>query len=283
MAITTRASIQTNLAKGLGYIRTAFGPGTGTLTAAAHASGGVSLSMAGTLGTTMPNTIVGYPLPAGLSSNLPLVADFGSLTSGTRSGWIARIYLMGTLDMTIAAPTDGFTPDAATFPVLRTKMGAASQPVTLIPMVQINTATTVAACIFTPKTTANGNGYTNQDGTGVVGAKTWTAPSATTAVSGLYFFKVNEGDSGVQSIIELSVSTASGAGTAQNIWGVEILSVLNSGPNCAIDDAVTSGLRMVDLAPAVATSGTVTSHLVWLGVGAAGSTVQQNALVGVLN
>lgn len=284
MAITNRTSIHTRLAQGKGMIGVYNNLAGTSLTAAAQGSGNVTITISPITGSSHPSTYYGWVLPAGLSTNLNMIANFISTNSADRSGWLAHLYKLGTLDMTIAAPTDGFTAEAGvTFPVLRTKFGTASQPVTLLPIINIVTATATAACVFTPKTTAGGAGYTDQDGNSTVGAKTWTAPGAVTAQNGSYFIRLNDGDLGLRTLTQLSVSTASTTGTAQVVWGAEIIGMMSQGTFVGLDDAVTCGIRAADLAPAVATSGTVTSILVWLGVGAVGTTAPFHAVVGALN
>jgi hypothetical protein len=218
-------------------------------------------------------------LPPALSNELFLTLTTASL-SILMGAWLVRYYLIGTLNLT--ATGDQFTHDAATFPVLRKKYGEASKPVTLMPVVYLTTALTTTAAIFKMKTDADGAGYVDQDGNNTVGTKDFTFPSATTNVNSTYCMLPNNGDFGVQDITQIDVGTASATGAA-NIYGVEFLAPIEGAlARANLNDAAFSGLQMVDIAPAVATSGTVTSYLGIFGT-AGGARPGYIVLNGILN
>jgi hypothetical protein len=212
-------------------------------------------------GTTYPGTLVSFPLP--VAQMFLTSYGFGG-NQAAISGWLARFYQMGTIDFT--ATGDRFTADAAvTYPLTRTIYGVAGQAISLYPVIYITTATTGTAPQFQLNTAAAGAGYVDQDGNSTVGTKTFTFPSATTAIQSTYLLRLEEGDGGVQSIsaVQCTVKGTAGVGT---IYGVELLcpcSNLNSG-SVSFYDAVYGALNMVDLNPAVPTAGTLTTFLGFL-------------------
>jgi hypothetical protein len=177
-----------------------------------------------------------------------------------------NFYKLGTLNL--AATGDQFTHDAATFPVLRTRLGQASQAVPLRPLVQITTACSVTAPIFILRTAAGAAGYVDEDGNSVIGTKTMTMPSVTTAVQSTYLFRLEDGDSAITDITAIEVTTASSTGAA-TIWGFEELGTVPAviGSEGGYRDAVFSGLRMATMNSAVATSGTASSFSGILAIG----------------
>lgn len=258
MPITNRQTLIQNAAKGLGVLLPVTLPAGGSGTTATAGSGHVQGEFLLGTGTTYNSTLVGLDLPPALSNEL-----FSTFTSMSLSlqmgGWLVRYYLLGTLNLT--ATGDQFTHDAATFPVLRKKYGEASKPVTLMPVVYLTTALTTTAATCVLKTDAGGAGYVDQDGNATVGTKTFTFPSTTTAVNSTYLMMPNSDDFGIQDITQIDVDIAAATGAA-NIYGMELLApiagMLHKG---SLNDMAFSGLQLVDLAPAVATSGTVTSYL----------------------
>jgi len=290
MAITTRAAFfnRRGLGKGL-YLPMPIVDSNTTTTAAVAASGFQTFRiMASAIGSTFPSSFQQLPLPPALSTNLNLGLAACTL-SAARTVWLAYFYKLGTLDLT--GTGNKFTHDAATFPVLRKQFGQASQPLTLMPLVIVTTAlTTTAATFLIRNHTGPAAGYTNQDGTSVTGTQLFTFPSATTTLNS-GFVPILEltggggatfGDSGVQDISNIDIQTSASVG-ACDIWGVEYLSPLaNSSLNqFAFNDAIMSGFNPVDLAPAVATSGTAVSRLALLALGsvaASGTLVIEGAL-----
>jgi hypothetical protein len=122
----------------------------------------------------------------------------------------------------------------------------------------------------------------DQDGNNTVGTKDFTFPSATTNVNSTYLMMPNSDDFGVQDITQIDVGTASSTGAA-NIYGVEFLAPVEGViAKANLNDTVFGGLQMVDIAPAVATSGTVTSYLGILGT-AGGARPGYIVINGVLN
>ena len=152
MAITTRSLAMQSLAQGKGY----FMPITSVLgttgTAGAAASGFFTVQLRpNSIGTTLPSTLRSYSSPTCSEEMYAMLSCYGiSSTSATMGSYLAIAYKIGTLDMT--ATGDKFTHDAATFPILRTKFGAASQPINLIPVVFITTATATTAPVFRLRT-----------------------------------------------------------------------------------------------------------------------------------
>lgn len=285
MSITGRADIIRNMAKGYGFLSSyqSVGPGATTTTASTGSNNYTLQLFFNFTGTTLPGTLVGFPLPPALTSNLFLVMSHANNTTGRCGLCLVYLYKIGTVDLT--GTGDKFTHDAATFPLLRTQFGVTSQPITLIPIVNITTATTVSAATFILKTVAGGAGYVNQDGSSIVGTTTFTFPSATTAINSAFLPRLESGDSGIRDIAAVDVTGLSVLGAA-DIWGMEILAPISQMGDqpVGLQDAVFGGLSMVDLAPAVATSGTVTSKLALaqMSVGSANITVI-STLMGVLN
>jgi hypothetical protein len=221
-------------------------------------------------GSTYPGTLVGIDLP-GAPGTLPneLFMSFATSSMSISMGaWLVRYYLIGTLNLT--ATGDQFTHDAAVFPVLRTKYGEASKPVTLLPLVYVTTALTTTAADFILKTNAGGAGYVDQDGNNVVGTKTFTFPSSTTAIQSTFLALTNDATFGVQDITQIDIGTAAATG-ACNIYGVELIAPLGTTVNRANpNDTVFNGIQMGNLQQAEATSGTVTSYLGIMGTSGSG-------------
>lgn len=261
MAITTRNDIFTKHAQGNGQVLPwiVASPSSGTSPVLAN-TGALHMALhANAIGTTYPGTLVSFPLPPSLPNELFTVGM--SASSSTALGmYLAYFYKIGTVNLAVAG--DQFTHDAATFPVTRTILGQAAQPVTLIPMIYLTTATVTTIPAFLLKTGAGGAGYVNQDGSNVVGTRTFTYPAAATAVQSGYPLRLELTDSGVRDITQINITTASGAGAA-TIYGVELLMPLGpvSTEHTSITDSVFGGLGMQNLKPASATTGTVTALL----------------------
>jgi hypothetical protein len=231
-------------------------------TAAGSSSGFLAMTISGqSIGSTYPTTIQEFQTPAGITADTFNILNFQSPTVAGRGSGIARIYKVGTLNLT--ATGDQFTHDAATFPVTRTEMNVASTALQLIPFIQVTTALTGFAAAFQLQTNAGGAGYKNQVGTSVIGTKTFTFPSATTAVGSSYFLTMNDADYACTDIIQIKVTTAATAG-ACDVFLFEDLGLCQGQTAGAsiYDNVVGSGVRLTNTTPAVATSGTATSYFV---------------------
>lgn len=260
MPISTRSDILKNFAKGLGVAIPAASAGSISATAAVAASGHFSVQIKpNTVGTTLPGTLVSYPVASPTSDVLLTFATVAGSFASARMCSIAWIYRIGTL--TLSATGDRFTHDAATFPLTRTIMGVTTS-VQLVPIVQLTTATATTAPVFRLRTVAGGAGYVSQDGSSVVGTKTMTMPAAATANGSCFMFRLEDGDSAVTDISNIEVTTAGSAGAA-TIWGVEYLSdITHAVPGYHMSsDSLFGGLDPMSLKPAVATSGTATAYL----------------------
>ena len=257
-----------------------------TTTAGAANSGHWTAKLAfNNIGTTLPGTLVGFQLPPTLAAALYHICSYTNTDFASARGvHLVRLYTIGTLNL--AATGNQFTHDAATFPVLRTQLGVASQPLTLIPLLYVTDATATTAPTFYLRTDAGGAGYTDQDGNSVVGTKLFTFPTATTTVNSCFIPMLEDGDSGVRDITSVDIETASAATATATLFGVEIISDVPSILKvlATLDDALHNGLGMMDLAPAVATSGTVTSYLCVMDLGVTSSSMNYNIVIqGVLN
>lgn len=260
MSVSTLDDLLQRIAAGKGMSRTLdMVSAATTQTAAALASGLIS----GTLyyqvpGTTHLSTLVGFTLPPG---TLPLLLTHALLGTGS-SGmlYIERQYLIGTVNLT--ATGDRLSHNSAGFPALRTQFGQASQPLTLTPLFEVTTATSVTAPEVRFRTAAGADGYINQDGNSVVGTRTFTFPNAATGVASCYMPMLELGDSGVRDITNIEVVTASSTG-AMNVWGVELLDpiFMGGGVDVAKVKDFLHGLNIPDLRPATPTSGSFTTHL----------------------
>jgi len=263
-----------NLAKGLGFYSPALGLAGGGGTAAAANSGLLNINLNfNSIGTTLWGTLVELQKPTGLGQTF-MHGLYGIANGANVLNGLAYVYKIGTLVLT--GTGNQLTHDAATFPVKRTRLGQASNALNLIPLITITTATTVTAPAFIIRNaTGPSTGYVNQAGTAIQGTKTFTFPAAATGVGSTYVMRLEEGDSAVQDITKIDMQTAGSAGAA-TIWGMEILSVintLNNGP-AGFHDSLVGGLHMQDMAPAVAASGTATSYLVQFSFSSNSLTVQ---------
>ena len=263
MTIATRNEVMQNLMAGKGQFLFGKTAIPATTTAGNAAAGHFTMKLLfNALGTTEPGTLVGFPLLAP-SDTLALVmhAEGGNATS--RFHGFAWAYEIG--DLVLSATNDQFTHHAATFPLLRTEYGAASQPISLIPMIYQTTAQTGTAAKFRLRTTAGGAGYTDQDGNSVIGTKITILPSATTTAQSGFVPLLEDADSGIRDIIQIEVSTSGSAGAAK-VFGLELIAPAPSivGQYATLYDALYGGFGLQDIKPAVATSGTVNARLVLL-------------------
>lgn len=272
MPITNLKDIATRIAQGKMSISLAASVAATAATAAAANSGLMSMTLVGNaIGSTYPGTLVGFQeAPALVGDYLNLMSFIGN-TASARGGALVRVYLAGTLNLT--ATGNQFTHNAAVFPLLRKKYGAANQPASFIPIIQLTAATSVTAPAFTLATNAGGAGYKNQDGVDVVGTKVFTLPAAASAIGSCYFLRLNDGDWAAEDIIQINVTTASTTGTA-NIWLMEEIApsqALVAGAS-QYDNFLDAGLDCASLTPAVATSGSAVSRLLFATYGSATST-----------
>ena len=153
----------------------------------------------------------------------------------------------------------------------------------MLPIIQLTTATATTAPSFQLKTTAGGAGYVNQDSSSIIGTKTFTFPAATTVNGSTYLLKLEENDSCIEDITQISV-TAKGTTGAATLWGVELLAPaqLVTGYN-SVCDTLVGGVRMNSLAPAVASTGSVTSRLGVINFGGTTATAINGSVYAVLN
>ena len=259
MPISSIKDIISNIAAGKGIFSAYILSSNGGSTAAAAASGFFNIQIAANnIGTTLPNTFT--QIPNNAIQTILNVSNI-TLTTNQRSMEIGFLYKLGTINLT--ATGDRFTASAGvTFPLLRTIYGAASQAISFEPLVLITTATSVTAPIFRLRTAAGASGYINQSGASVIGTRTMTMPAAATAAQSAYIFRLEDGDSAVQSISAVEVTTASTTGAA-DVYGWEPLAMYGSQTSgwTHISDNLLCGINMQNLYPAVATSGSVTSYL----------------------
>lgn len=272
MANTSINEYLKNLASGKGYMRCSRGlQNSSNTSSAAAASGFINTHMAFNLiGTTIPGTLVGIPLPPALTSEL-ILKYFSFVNGGTaRTTWLCRAYRFGTLNL--AATGNRFTHDGTFTRLQRTVLGQASQNISLIPIIYITTATTVTQAVLRLRTVAGGAGYDDQDGNSIVATRTMTMPAAATLVNSAYVWRLEEGDSGVLNISNIEVTTAASAGAA-SIFGIEpILQVSSLGGSIGgHDDGMFGGISFRDASPAVPDAGSVTSYLCFVSFGSVSS------------
>lgn len=281
MAITTRAGFQQALAEGKGIMSPVLGFATGAVTAAAAGSGFFTCQVSwNSIGTTFASTLVGYQYqPTTSAINMACVQ---LASSAARALYLVRLYRFGTQVLTSTG--DQFTRDSWTAPLTRTQFGASAQPLTLTPLILTTTALTVTAAVVTLKTAAGGTGYVDQDGNNVVGTRTFTFPSSTTAIQSAYIMRLEVGDSGVRDIVACQTNTAATAGAA-SIYGVEWLASIPVGSTSLanVSDHLFGGLDMCDIQPAATTSGSLTqTYLAVLGIGATAAVQPQMIIFGAV-
>lgn len=252
-SVATINDVAAQIAQGKALHTLLSGLGTGPGTAATATSGYFSLNIAANIiGTTYPNT---------LQSFMPGVpaADFRSVLTylvQNRGGYLALLYTLGTLNLT--ATGNQFTHDAATFPVLGKKFGQSGQPINLIPLLYVTTATSTTAPAFMLNASGGTAGYVNQDGSGVIGTKTFTFPAATTNAQSCFILRLEDGDSSIQDITQIDVTTASATGAA-TLYGMQKISNFSvPTTQLSVYDSLLGGMGLQNLNPAAATSGSAT-------------------------
>ena len=255
MPITTRNELQQEFAAGRGFLFPVKWATSSAPTAAGNGSNNLTLALDfHGIGSTLPGTLQDIPRPASPPRDWLTQLYTLANTSTSRGVCLVWLYKFGTVNL--AATGNQFTHNAATFPILRTRYGAASQPITLIPLLYITTATTSSAPAFILQVNGGGTGYVDQDGNNVDAATTFTCPAAATAVQSCYALRLEAGDCGVRDISQIDVTTAGMAGAA-DVWGMEFIGgVGNSGPFSLATDVVFAGLGPVHFTPGVATTGT---------------------------
>lgn len=242
-----------------------------TTTGAAAASGFISLGLTtNNIGTSYPGTLVNFPGVPSPANSFRNIWQSNNVSS-VKSAWLVILYKIGTVDLT--ALGNGFTHDTATFPVTRTIYGAANTPVNLVPIIYVTTATTTTAPAFVLETLALGAGYVNQDGSNVIGTKTFTFPNVATAVQSCYILRIEDADSGVRDITQINMTTPTTAGAA-TIYGMEkICPIITPIAGGTMYDGLLGGFGLKDMTPAIATSGTATSIYAIMTYGSAGATL----------
>lgn len=273
--ITDRNVLLRRQASGHGVQGMYFTSTTGTTTAAAAASGFLTAQLRwNNLGTSLPTTRQSLPLPAGLTGPVMANLAHSGMSAAVRGLYLAILYQIGTVNL--AATGNQLTHHAATFPILRTIFGVANTPVPLIPVLYLTASTATTAPAFRLRTATDTAGYVNQDGTSVIGAKTFTMPAAATAVQSAFILRLEDGDSAVRDITQVRVDTAGSAGAGQ-LFGAELIAPLGyhvAGLSYSADLAL-SGLSLPNIRPGVASSGTAAVEFAVLSLGAtsAGNTV----------
>lgn len=250
--------------QGKGYAFPYIGTANANGTATNALGGGLNGAITGlAVGSTLPATIQGYPNTGATNVKMMTHVIGNSTISG---GWLVWLYLAGTLDLT--ATGDKFTAAAGiTFPLLRTNAFGASQNVVCRPLLHVTTALTTTAAVVTMKNAGATTGYKNQANATVVGTRSLTFPSATTAINTALTPFLEDTDSGVTAIQSINVGTAAATG-ACNVYLVEYIAPMNTYvlAKTMVHDSISRGLNLGPIAsnPAVATGGTVTSYLTYL-------------------
>lgn len=285
-AYTNRNDLQIKFAQGMGYVYQTATTSTVSGSAAAANSGQFSVQMQFNLvGSTVPGTLVGFPIPPSPSSNLSiLMTMYNGDGNSARGVYLARLYTIGTVALTSTG--NQFTRDAGwTGPLLRTQLGQASQPISLIPYLFVTTATSVTAPSFIIRNaTGPASGYTNQVGSTITGTKTFTFPAAATVTSSGFILRLEDGDSGVRDISNIDIQTASTTGAA-TIYGIELLAPMGllHLSMASVCDTMTGGLQLPDANPAAATTGTVPTLLAAVTLSTSGAIAGGITIIGVLN
>lgn len=282
MALTNYKDIQKRFAEGKGFYTPFLG---------AETPGGVNWNdtqyetritcrITSEFASTYPSTLNSINRPGGTASRW-LTHSFSGFNK-TCCGWLGFFYKIGTLNF--AATGDQFTHDAATFPILRSYFGQASQPVPLIPILQVTTQVTTTEPRFRLQTNAGGAGYVNQAGTSVVGTYTMGLKNMPKATSFAMIMPLETNDAAVRDITQIRIDTAASAGAAA-IWGFEPLMHMGSfeSRTFAWRDAVFGGMGMMPYNPGAATSGTATSFLGALNMNAPDTVMPLGLLAGVLD
>jgi len=278
--VATTADILKQQAAGKYTIRATAGIASIAGTFASSTSGFVNITFGGnTFGTTFPGTI-GSVNGASVSSEL-LITTIVSSASAGRHGGICRLYKIG--DVNFTALGNCFTHDAATYPLLRTAMGVSNAPQSFIPILQITGTTGGAAAQFQIRDATSTTGYINQDGTTVIGNKTFVLPSATTIAGSVYFLPLNDGDYACRDITQVTCTVA-GTNAFGTIWMLEDLGLGQSGiaaPGIT-DHVYGSGLRLTQAVACTSTTGTVSTVLIPYYFGSAATSTNAMISLGIL-
>jgi hypothetical protein len=231
------------------------GTTTTATTAATATTGFFSFQLIGnSIGSTWPNTL------QSLSANgSPLVSLQSTNTVG-RGGTIALIYKIGTLNFSTVG--NGFTHDTATFPLLRDELNTLNQPQAYLPFLKITTAITGTAPIIRLQTSAGGAGFVDQDGANVIGTTSITVPIS--VIGSCYFLPLNNATA-TQDIIQIRIDTAATTGVAEVYMYEEIAINQTIVAGAGVYDVIGgSGLNITTTVPAIATTGSVVSSLVYV-------------------
>lgn len=251
-AATGSADIKLRIWDGLGIEQLWLPLSNGTITAAAAASGFFTNSLnPNAIGSTLPTTIQGFPLPNTTNDLRLTMAE--TAHNATDSFWLARFYRFG--NATLTATGNRLTHDGTFTRLRRTVFGTANTAINLIPVMYITTATAAAAAVFTMT-------YADQDGVSTTGPNN-TLPAAATAAQGLYNILMDVTDYAVLDVTAITLSGSTPSAGACDIYGVELLAPFNSviaGAHSYVD-LLFSGLTLPHLQPAVPDSGSVTSFL----------------------
>ncbi len=228
--------------------------------------------------STYPSTLTELNRPGGTVARwLTHVAGGFNKTS---CGYLGFFYKIGTL--VLSATGDQFTHDAATFPVLRSFYGEASQPVPLVPVLQVTTATTVTAARFRLQTAAGSTGYKNQENSNVTGTYTMGFSTAARASGYCMILPLESNDSAVTDIVQIRIDTAASAGAA-TIWGFEAIAPIGSfdAKTWGWRDLVFGGVGIHSMNPAAATSGSATSYFGALSLWTDNDVITSGVIAGV--
>lgn len=221
---------------------------TGTGTNAVAASGFIGgLLLWNQIGTTLHSTLIPPVEPTG-ASNERLVG-YNIIAARASTFEMVNLYKVGTLNL---ATTSGeFTHDAATFPILRTRMGQASQPISLTPLLYITTSTTVTPAQMTID-------YVDQDGNSETGTINFTLPAAASSAGALFRLPLEFGDSGARDITDIKITVAASAGAA-TVYLAEIHENLGTPGTfgAGYRNSVVNSPSIPLISPGVATSGSV--------------------------
>lgn len=237
------------------------GVASGATTAAVPASGGVTTGLLfNNLGTTLYSTLKGFPKFSQMAASRDVrLMSLRNANTRELSGWLCRANLIGTLNPN--ATGQRLTHVATTYPLKRNRRGAA-RPIRGIPYILITTTTSTTAFALTMD-------YVNQDGTPVIGTKTYTAPATNAAQGTGGWLPLEKGDVAIQDITALNVSVAAAAGAA-NIYLMEpiiMASSLLTGHTTETDGLRGSRFVPPSVQPPAPTAGVLDSELVFMYAG----------------